>query len=77
MIKPTIVHFAVATVMLRRGWMLRIRGSRVEPRRTYEAEGAVDIRELRTLHKPALEKCFIANSVNSPVECEPEIVEAG
>jgi intracellular septation protein len=23
MIKPTIVHFAVATVMLRRGWMLR------------------------------------------------------
>ena len=23
MIKPTIVHFAVATVMLRRGWILR------------------------------------------------------
>ena len=23
MIKPTIIHFAVATVMLRRGWMLR------------------------------------------------------
>jgi len=23
MVKPTIVHFAVAAVMLRRGWMLR------------------------------------------------------
>ena len=23
MIKPTIVHFSVATVMLRRGWMIR------------------------------------------------------
>jgi len=31
----------------------------------------------RTLHKPAHEKCFIANSVNFPVECEPEIVVAG
>ena len=28
------------------------------------------------LHKPAHEKCFIANSVNFPVECEPEIVAA-
>jgi class 3 adenylate cyclase len=27
-------------------------------------------------HKPAHEKCFIANSVNFPVECEPEIVVA-
>ena len=31
----------------------------------------------RTLHKPAHEKCFIANSVNFPVECEPQIVTAG
>jgi organic hydroperoxide reductase OsmC/OhrA len=31
----------------------------------------------RTLHKPAHEKCFIANSVNFPVEYEPEIVAAG
>ena len=30
----------------------------------------------RTLHKPAHEKCFIANSVNFSVECEPEIVVA-
>ena len=31
----------------------------------------------RTLHKPAHEKCFIANSVNFPVKCEPNIVAAG
>ena len=31
----------------------------------------------RTPHKPAHEKCFIANSVNFPVEYEPEIVAAG
>jgi hypothetical protein len=30
----------------------------------------------RSLHQPAHEKCFIANSVNFPVECEPEIVPA-
>ena len=33
-----------------------------------------DVEGARTLHKPAHEKCFIANSVNFPVECEPEIV---
>ena len=36
-----------------------------------------DVARARTLHKPAHEKCFIANSVNFPVECEPEIVVAG
>ena len=36
-----------------------------------------DVGRARTLHKPAHEKCFIANSVNFPVECEPEIVVAG
>jgi len=35
-----------------------------------------DAERARTLHKPAHEKCFIANSVNFPVECEPEIVVA-
>ena len=35
-----------------------------------------DIERARTLHQPAHEKCFIANSVNFPVECEPEIVVA-
>ena len=35
-----------------------------------------NIERARTLHKPAHEKCFIANSVNFPVECEPEIVVA-
>jgi organic hydroperoxide reductase OsmC/OhrA len=36
-----------------------------------------DVERARTLHKPAHEMCFIANSVNFPVECEPEIVVAG
>jgi len=36
-----------------------------------------DPERARTLHKPAHEKCFIANSVNFAVECEPEIVVAG
>ena len=36
-----------------------------------------DVERARTLHKPAHEKCFIANSVNFPVECEPEIVSGG
>lgn len=30
----------------------------------------------RELHADAHEKCFIANSVNFPVRCEPEIIEA-
>jgi organic hydroperoxide reductase OsmC/OhrA len=33
-----------------------------------------DIKRARALHKPAHEKCFIANSVNFRVDCEPEIV---
>src|SRR6201987_3088799 len=33
-----------------------------------------DVGRARTLHKPAHEKCFIAHSMNFPVECEPEIV---
>ena len=36
-----------------------------------------DPERARTLHKHAHEKCFIANSVNFAVECEPEIVVAG
>ena len=36
-----------------------------------------DIERARTLHQPAHEKCFIANSVNFFVECQPEIVVAG
>jgi organic hydroperoxide reductase OsmC/OhrA len=35
-----------------------------------------DVGQARTLHQPAHEKCFIANSVNFTVECEPEIVPA-
>jgi organic hydroperoxide reductase OsmC/OhrA len=36
-----------------------------------------DIELARNLHKPAHEKCFIANSVNFRVEYEPQIVTAG
>ena len=30
-----------------------------------------DLDKARALHHEAHEKCFIANSVNFPVECEP------
>jgi organic hydroperoxide reductase OsmC/OhrA len=33
-----------------------------------------DLGRARALHQTAHEKCFIANSVNFPVECQPEIV---
>ena len=36
-----------------------------------------DVERARNLHTPAHEMCFIANSVNFPVGCEPEIVVAG
>ena len=47
----------------------------LRPTVTVTAGSNVD--RARSLHKPAHEKCFIANSVNFPVECEPEIVLAG
>ena len=36
-----------------------------------------DIERARALHERAHEMCFIANSVNFPVECEPEIKTEG
>jgi organic hydroperoxide reductase OsmC/OhrA len=33
-----------------------------------------DVGRARALHEPAHEKCFITNSVNFRVECEPEIL---
>ena len=33
-----------------------------------------DVGKARALHHDAHAKCFVANSVNFPVECEPEIV---
>jgi len=35
-----------------------------------------DVEKARHLHHKAHEMCFIARSVNFPVEAEPEIVEA-
>lgn len=36
-----------------------------------------DAAKARELHHPAHDKCYIANSVNFPVACEPEIVVSG
>jgi organic hydroperoxide reductase OsmC/OhrA len=44
----------------------------LRPHVTIAAGG--DAEKARTLHREAHEKCFIANSVNFPIECEPEIV---
>ena len=39
------------------------------------APGA-DVARAKALHHDAHEKCFVANSVNFPVDCEPDIVVA-
>jgi organic hydroperoxide reductase OsmC/OhrA len=36
-----------------------------------------DPAKARELHQPAHTKCFVANSVNFPVDCEPEIAVSG
>jgi organic hydroperoxide reductase OsmC/OhrA len=46
----------------------------LRPRVTVVAGAAMD--RAGALHGVAHEKCFIANSVNFPVICEPEIVQA-
>jgi organic hydroperoxide reductase OsmC/OhrA len=43
----------------------------LRPRVTIAPGG--DTEKARALHREAHEKCFVANSVNFPVECEPEI----
>ena len=43
----------------------------LRPRITIAPGG--DVEKARALHREAHEKCFIANSVNFPVECVPEI----
>jgi organic hydroperoxide reductase OsmC/OhrA len=53
----------------------RFRGVVLRP--TVTVATGSDVGHARALHKSAHEKCFIANSVNFPVECEPEIVTAG
>ena len=44
----------------------------LRPQVTIAAGG--DAEKARALHREAHQKCFIANSVNFPVECVPEIV---
>jgi organic hydroperoxide reductase OsmC/OhrA len=60
---------------LGRGGAGRFKGVVLRP--TVTVAAASDGERARTLHKPAHEMCFIANSVNFPVEREPEIVMAG
>src|SRR5215468_6695232 len=43
---------------------------------TVTVAASSDEERARALHKPAHENCFIANSVNFSVQCEPEIVAA-
>jgi organic hydroperoxide reductase OsmC/OhrA len=43
---------------------------------TVTVQAGADLQRAAALHRTAHEKCFIANSVNFPVECEPEIVVA-
>ena len=52
----------------------RFKGVVLHP--TVTVAAGSDVERARALHKPAHEKCFVANSVNFPVECEPEIVAA-
>jgi organic hydroperoxide reductase OsmC/OhrA len=47
----------------------------LHPRVTIAQDGNLD--KARELHHPAHEKCFVANSVNFPVVCKPEISVAG
>jgi organic hydroperoxide reductase OsmC/OhrA len=47
----------------------------LRPRVTIAADS--DAAKARELHHPAHEKCYIANSVNFPVVCEPEIEVGG
>jgi organic hydroperoxide reductase OsmC/OhrA len=53
------------------------RFTRVVLRPTVTVAASSYVELARVIHKPAHEKCFIANSVNFPVECEPEIIAAG
>jgi organic hydroperoxide reductase OsmC/OhrA len=53
----------------------RFKSVRLHP--TVTVAAGSDSERAGTLHQPAHEKCFIANSVNFPVDCEPEIVVAG
>ena len=53
------------------------RFKRVVLRPTVTVAAGSDVERARTLHKPAHEMCFIANSVNFSVECEAEIVVGG
>jgi organic hydroperoxide reductase OsmC/OhrA len=55
----------------RGGWFT---GVTLRPRVTI-ARGS-DPAKARELHHAAHEKCYVANSVNFPVSCEPEIIQA-
>ena len=53
------------------------RFTRAVLRPTVTVRAGTDIARAKALHHTAHEKCFVANSVNFPVTCEPTIVVAG
>jgi organic hydroperoxide reductase OsmC/OhrA len=64
------------------GWMLEHPGgegqfTRVLLRPTIALAAGADVEKARHLHHDAHEKCFIARSVNFPVEVEPVFVTIG
>jgi organic hydroperoxide reductase OsmC/OhrA len=75
--KVTVVAYAdtpVATMVedaAKGGWFT---GATLRPRVTITRDS--DAARARELHHAAHEKCYVANSVNFPVACEPEIVLA-
>jgi organic hydroperoxide reductase OsmC/OhrA len=50
------------------------RFTRVVLRPTVTVAVSSDLQRAEALHRLAHEKCFIANSVNFPVACEPKIM---
>ncbi len=62
---------AEATMVEERGGAGRFVHAVLRPRITLAPGG--DIERARRLHHDAHAQCFIANSVNFPIDCEPEI----
>lgn len=62
---------AEGTMVVESGGAGRFTSVSLRPKITLAADS--DIKSAHALHETAHKKCFIANSVNFPVSCEPEI----
>ncbi len=67
----TYVDEAEGTMVVESGGAGRFSGVALRPRITLAPDS--DFKAALALHETAHEKCFIANSVNFPVSCEPVI----